>query len=150
MTALADCLVSILGDRVDHAPFGVEGGGEAAPNSVHLVTGGRDWVPPMRSKLEKEAITTGDSVHLGSPGGGGFGLAIERPLEAIELDLNQGLIDRQSAETVYGVVIADVRDLCGRPIFRLDAQASARRRQDMRREAPGADQRLSSALAAGT
>ena len=38
MTAQADVLVSILGDRVDHAPFGVHGGGPAAANDVRLVS----------------------------------------------------------------------------------------------------------------
>ena len=52
-------LVSILGDRVDHAPFGVEGGGPAAPNSVELITKGERWIPPMRSKAEKVAFRQG-------------------------------------------------------------------------------------------
>lgn len=128
MTALADCVVSILGDRVDHAPFGVEGGGLAAPNSVRLVTQGREWVPPMRSKLEKEPIGRGDSVHLASPGGGGFGAPLARPLELVEQDLNQGLIVRAVAEDVYGVVIAETRTVYGRPVYRLDRAASERKR----------------------
>ena len=68
-------------------------------------------------------------AHLASPGGGGFGHPLERRLEDVELDLNQGLIDRRTVETVYGVVVGDMRLLLDRPIYRLDAAASERRRQ---------------------
>ena len=129
MTARADCVVSILGDRVDHPPFGVEGGGAAAPNHVHLVSSGRTWVPPMRSKLEKEPIAPGDSVHLASPGGGGYGAPMTRSLDLVEQDLNQGLIDRATAETVYGAVIAGVRHVHGRPVYRVDRVASEQARK---------------------
>jgi N-methylhydantoinase B len=104
--ALSDCVVSILGDRVDHPPFGVEGGGPAAPNEVRLVTRGRDWAPPFRSKVEKHALRAGDCIRLASPGGGGFGDPRRRDPAAVETDLNAGFIDRAAAETVYGVVIA--------------------------------------------
>ena len=52
----SDCIVSVLGDRADHAPFGVAGGGPAAPNVVELHTGGQTWSPPMRSKDEKQPL----------------------------------------------------------------------------------------------
>jgi N-methylhydantoinase B len=131
MTAQADCLVSILGDRVDHAPFGVHGGGPAAPNDVRLVSQGREWVPPFRSKLEKEPLTKGDRILLASPGGGGFGSPLQRALEDVERDLNQGLIDRPAAEATYGVVIADQSALAGRPVYRLDQDASLERRRHL-------------------
>ena len=132
MTALADCLVSILGDRVDHPPFGVHGGASAAPNHVHLVTGGREWIPPFRSKLEKQPLRAGDSLHLASPGGGGFDRALARSADEVEQDLNQGLVDRVAAELVYGVVVEHTRILAGRPSYRLDRDATARRRQALR------------------
>ena len=53
ITALSDCLVSVLGDRVDHVPFGVNGGGSAAANNVWFRRDGQRWVPEMRSKAEK-------------------------------------------------------------------------------------------------
>ena len=121
---LGDALVSILGDRVDHAPFGVRGGGSAAPNSVTLVNGGRSHVPPMRSKAEKVAFRNGDSFHLASPGGGGFGNPMQREIGAVEADLNGGLIDLMSAIEDYGVVVAHQHDINGRPVFRLDAEAT--------------------------
>ena len=121
---LADSLVSILGDRVDHAPFGVQGGGSAKPNSVHLVTSGKRWLPPMRSKAEKVAFASGDIFHLASPGGGGFGSAWTRDPLAVETDLNDGLIDPETAVETYGVVIGSQRMVLDRPVFSLDFPAT--------------------------
>ena len=122
---LGDALVSILGDRVDHAPFGVEGGGPAAANSVRLVVGGQSRIPPMRSKAEKVAFHNGDSFHLASPGGGGFGLPAGRDIALVEADLNNGLIDAKTAQQTYGVAIAQERAIAGRPVYKLEPKRRA-------------------------
>jgi N-methylhydantoinase B len=107
ITALAECDVSVLGDRVDHVPFGVQGGESAAPNSVSFLIGKKEWVAPLRSKMTAVHLKPGDSIHLKSPGGGGFGRPRERDPESVLEDLNSGLIDRATAETVYGVKVAE-------------------------------------------
>ena len=135
-TTWSDTTVSVLGDRVDHAPFGVAGGGSAQPNKVELTTGGKTWKPQMRSKLEKEPFAAGDSIRAGSPGGGGFGNALERELVSVERDLNRGYISRATAENDYGVVIAEEHVLPGgRKRYRLDANASATRRVQLQASA---------------
>ncbi len=128
---LADAVVSILGDRVDHAPFGVGGGGPAAPNSVRLNTDGESWIPPMRSKVEKVPFAAGDSFHLASPGGGGFGDPLARDIGLVQADLNGGLIDLATAELLHGVIVADTRMLLDRPIYRLDEAGTQARRQSL-------------------
>ncbi|MDP6707367.1 MAG: hydantoinase B/oxoprolinase family protein [Alphaproteobacteria bacterium] len=128
ITALSDCLVSVLGDRVDHAPFGVEAGGPGHPNRVRFLTEGREWIPPMRSKAEKVSLVAGDSVHLASPGGGGFGDPLTRDLDAVERDLNLGFVTRASAEAAYGVVVESEDRLAGHPRYRLSRVASEERR----------------------
>ena len=131
-TVWSDTLVSVLGDRVDHAPFGICGGGPAAPNRVELVTGGKTWIPELRSKIEKEPFAPGDAIRAASPGGGGYGNALERDLTAVERDLNRGYISRATAETTYGVVIAEaVTAPAGHARYRLDADASAARRRQL-------------------
>lgn len=115
--ALADCTVSILGDRVDYRPFGVQGGKAAEPNEVRLVIDGKEVVPPMRSKAEKVALKAGDRVRIASPGGGGFGDPHVRDAGAVEADLNNGLISEETAREVYGVLIAERVSLCGRNVF---------------------------------
>jgi N-methylhydantoinase B len=128
ITALADCVVSILGDRVDHLPPGICGGGSAAANDVRFRIDGKDWVPPMRSKAERIAIKAGDSVTLSSPGGGGYGDPLARDLAEVEQDINFGLISRASADATYGVVVASEIALGDRHRVTLDAAASAARR----------------------
>lgn len=125
----ADTVVSVMGDRHDGAPFGLHGGGPAASNRVELHTGGTDWTPPMRTKLARQPMTGGDAVTVASPGGGGFGIAVQRDVEAVEEDLNLGYVTRETAEDVYGVVVADVLHVAGRPRYRLDRAATAARRQ---------------------
>lgn len=128
---LSEVSVSILGDRVDHAPFGVQGGGPGAPNSVQLATNGKVWTPPMRSKAEKVLLAAGDSFRLASPGGGGFGNPLERDPALIEADLNDGIIDTDTAETVYGAVIAETRKVFDRTVFRVDHESTWVRRSKM-------------------
>jgi N-methylhydantoinase B len=120
----AAALVSILGDRVDHAPFGVQGGLSAAPNRVELHLGGHASIPPMRSKAEKVAFAPGDSFHLASPGGGGFGDPLTRDVAAVEDDLNDGLIDLETAARLYRVVVGQTRHILDRPVYLLDHAAT--------------------------
>lgn len=131
-TAWSDISVSVLGDRADHAPFGVCGGGPAEPNKVQFTTGGKAWTPPLRSKIEKEPFAAGDAIRAASPGGGGWGNALERDLAAVEQDLNRGYISRATAETKYGVVIAQAAEAkAGHTRYRLDPEASAARRRQL-------------------
>jgi N-methylhydantoinase B len=133
-TALSDTTVSVLGDRVDHAPFGICGGGPALANTVEFVTGGKTWRPELRSKQEKEEFVAGDALRVGSPGGGGWGQPLDRDLAAVERDLNRGYISRATAEQAYGVVIAEAEPLLpGRWRYRLDADASVARRAQLAR-----------------
>lgn len=128
IAVLADCFVSILGDRVDHPPFGVQGGHAAEGNDVRLVVQGQEWVPPFRSKVQKHPLHAGDGIRLASPGGGGFGDPLERDLAAVQDDLNAGLIDRTVAERVYGVVVATAEPEGDRFRYTLDTAASQGRR----------------------
>ena len=129
-TAWSECIVSVLGDRVDYAPFGIVGGGPAAANTVEFTTAGKSWVPELRSKQEKEPFVNGDSIRAASPGGGGFGNAFERDLTAVERDLNRGYISRETAETQYGAVIAEAVTLAGgHTRYQLDPAASKARRE---------------------
>jgi N-methylhydantoinase B len=126
---LSDTTVSVLGDRVDHAPFGICGGGSAESNSVTFHTKGRDWQPELRSKQEKEELVAGDSIRVGSPGGGGWGNPLQRDLDAVTLDLNRGYISPEQATELYGVVIEHVTPAkAGTPRYRLDAVASEKQR----------------------
>jgi N-methylhydantoinase B len=129
ITALTETHFSVLGDRVDHRPFGVRGGLPGAGNRVVFHTGDRDWVPPMRSKYQDLVLQPGDSVELSSPGGGGFGDPLTRPLDDVEADLVRGTVSPESAERDYGVVVVADGERAGRQRWRLDREASRARRE---------------------
>ncbi len=124
----SECVTSVLGDRVDTRPFGIAGGGDAAPNRVLIHTGGKAWTPEFRSKIEKQPLAPGDGVQAASPGGGGYGDPLTRDPEELERDLNLGYVSRASAERDYGAVIAEERSLGERRIYRIDVNATARER----------------------
>jgi N-methylhydantoinase B len=130
--AWAPCLTSVLGDRVDHAPFGLHGGGPAAVNEVRMVLGGEDVRPAMRSKVSKQPLEQGDAVIVASPGGGGFGDPLERDVAAVERDLNLGYITPATAEQHYAAVIASTELVAGRPRYRLDREATEQARTQQR------------------
>lgn len=52
-----------------------------------------------------EFLKPGDTVAFYGTGGGGYGNPQERDPEAVRLDVLQGLVSRESAETEYGVVL---------------------------------------------
>lgn len=107
ITTLSECTFTVLGDRVDHNPFGVLGGGEAAPNDIVFTLDGKEWRPPMRSKCQNLLMQPGDRVRASSPGGGGYGDPLDRSIEDIERDLALGYLHAKRAEAAYGVVFAD-------------------------------------------
>ncbi len=125
ITALSDCVVSILGDRVDYTPFGVQGGGAAAGNEVRLVTDGKERVPPFRSKADRIPMKAGDKMKLASPGGGGFGAPRLRDLSDVEDDLNNGLISEETARLVYQAVVIQTQKRGDRLFYRLDRTTRA-------------------------
>ena len=135
-TAWADCVTTVLGDRVDYPPFGVAGGKSAAPNKVEFHTQGRSWVPEMRSKYENQALHAGDGLQASSPGGGGLGDPLDRDPVAVEQDLNLGYVSRDTAERDYGVVIASAEALGDRTRYRVDAAATSTERARRRQAAP--------------
>ena len=138
-TAWADCVTTVLGDRVDYPPFGVAGGKPAEPNKVEFHTGGKTWVPEMRSKYENASLHAGDGLHACSPGGGGFGDPLERDPAEIEQDLNLGYVSRARAEREYGAVIAEAKPLGDRAVYRVDAKATAAERARRRSATTGAN-----------
>jgi N-methylhydantoinase B len=128
-TMLADSVVTVLGDRVDHPPFGIVGGGSAAPNYVRLDTGDGLWEPEMRSKLEKQPVKAGDRVCAASPGGGGFGDPLTRDLAEVERDIRLGYVSVATAERAYGAVM-DENGRLDRPATALQLAALLKEKTD--------------------
>ncbi|MCZ4292103.1 hydantoinase B/oxoprolinase family protein [Hoeflea alexandrii] len=97
--------VFLFGERGRFAPPGVVGGGAGALNTFHYQQADGDHVPPMASKIVGVHIDRGQKLRLETPGGGGYGRALDRNPESVARDLRLGYISAEHAEADYGVVI---------------------------------------------
>ncbi len=103
-------------DRIKYPARGRESGEPGARGVLALSSGAL-----LKGKGRQE-IPGGQTLKVLTPGGGGFGPAIERDPIAVAEDVADGLVSRKAAARDYGVVIGDD----GRP----DLAAS----EDLRRE----------------
>lgn len=79
-------------------------------------------------KIDVLYLEPGDTVLIGTQGGGGYGSPIERPVEQVLRDVSEGLVSIACARDEYGVVIVDGQ---------MDRPATERLRERMRREQEG-------------
>lgn len=138
VTPTSPLQVTIFGDRVDHAPFGIVGGHAGGANHVAVLSDGKEWVPPFRSKHQALPLTPEQSLLVRTPGGGGYGDPLERGPAEVEVDLNQGQISRKTAEKAYGVVARVVEHVGERPVYRVDEEATRQLRAEKRTRQPQA------------
>ena len=92
-------------ERAHCKPWGLEGGGDATGNKVDLRLGGTWKTDFPNAKVLVAALKAGDAFRLRSGGGGGHGLAFERPVEDVQEDVRQGYVTVAAAAEFYGVVI---------------------------------------------
>ncbi|MEO4040039.1 hydantoinase B/oxoprolinase family protein [Hoeflea sp. CAU 1731] len=97
--------VALLGERGKAPPFGVAGGGPAAMNRFYWQTQTGEESPPMVSKITDLHLPAGRRVRLESPGGGGWGDPLTRPIEQVKRDVELGFVSAASAEKDYGVIL---------------------------------------------
>jgi N-methylhydantoinase B len=105
-----DAEVSVLGNRVRVAPWGLEGGGEGARAGYEVIRDGSEEPAPLAPEFGSKAaavpLRAGDVVVQLTAGGGGWGDPRERDPEAVARDVRGGYVSRAAAEREYGVVIA--------------------------------------------
>ena len=95
---------------MDHGrvgPQGVLGGQDGAPNKLSVERNGEIYVPKHLSKDQAVAISEGDIVHVGTPGGGGYGDPLARAPDLVARDVARGYYTVEQAADIFGVVIAD-------------------------------------------
>lgn len=92
-------------ERVHFAPRGRDGGGEGAKGRLRLESGSE-----LRNK-GFQTIPKGDRLIVEMPGGGGYGDPRTRDPQSVAADVLAGFIDRDAAESVYGVAVTDAMDV---------------------------------------
>ena len=97
----------LFGERGRFAPPGVLGGGEGALNSFHFEQADGEHTPPMASKMVGIDLARGQAVRLESPGGGGYGPALERDPAKVAEDVRLGYVSAKAARRDYAVALDD-------------------------------------------
>ena len=121
-----DCRMTAVFDRTEKdVPWGLFGGGAGAQNQLSILR--RDGSLETNSKVTAQLIHEGDTVTFRSGGGGGYGDALTRDVNAVLDDVIDGYVTPQAAEREYGVVIVSHAD----GSFGVDAEATGRRRENV-------------------
>jgi len=116
-------------ERFVFRPWGMAGGRPGEKARV-VVNPGTEREREL-GKLDIFHPDPGDVVTIMTPGGGGYGDPLDRPLEEVERDVRLGYVSREAARRDYGAAFGDAG---------LDADASHALRREMRaaRGAPAA------------
>ena len=119
-----DARFSVLSERNILPPYGVCGGMSGAPNRFFVIRDGQEIEPStLPGKVSGFPVRAGDLILLQSSGGGGYGDPLERDPQAVVHDVADGVVSRQRAEAVYGVVFAGAE---------IDPVPTRRRRHEIR------------------
>jgi len=121
---LADARFSIRSMKHVIPPNGMAGGHPGRPGDI--------WINPdteqkkrLPTRYADYPLRAGDVFRLDTPGGGGYGDPLARPLERVLADVREGYVSAEAAARDYGVVLAaDGNDV--------DAAATQRRRREPR------------------
>ena len=101
----------LFGERARFAPPGVCGGAKAAANSFFYVQEGETLQPAMGAKMVGIALKRGERVRLQTPGGGGYGRALERDPARIAQDVRLGYVSPGNARDDYACVVSEDGEL---------------------------------------
>ncbi len=66
---------------------------------------GEAHIPPHLSKEQDIPLKAGDSVRVGTPGGGGYGDPRERDPELVRRDVELGYYTPEQARDLFGVAL---------------------------------------------
>lgn len=78
-------------------------GGEPGATGYTILNPGTDQEMDI-GKIDVLNMNNGDRLRIGTPGGGGFGDPIMRPIEWVEVDVKNEIVSLEAAEKFYGVI----------------------------------------------
>jgi len=100
-----ECRIAVRGlDRLRFQPWGVWGGLPGTPGELKLTKDGKDEIIRQINILH---LHRHDTLTMTSPGGGGFGIPLDRSTQSVLKDVRDGFLTPESARAVYAVIIAD-------------------------------------------
>jgi N-methylhydantoinase B len=99
--------ISIHDDREVVPPWGINGGLHGGTSSKWLIKAGEQTPVRIPSKIDNLKVGAGDRILFKTAGSGGWGDPLDRSPEEVARDVRYDLVSRQSAESAYGVLLAD-------------------------------------------
>ncbi|HEY7386630.1 MAG TPA: hydantoinase B/oxoprolinase family protein [Beijerinckiaceae bacterium] len=101
---LADARFSIRSMKHVIQPEGVAGGDPGRTGDIHI-NPGTPAEKRLPSRYADYPLKAGDIFRLDTPGGGGFGDALDREPELVLKDVREGYVSAEAALADYGVVL---------------------------------------------
>ena len=98
---------SFVMDHGREGPLGALGGSDGGVNEVRVRRGDEVYRPEHLSKDQDIALGPGDSVEVRTPGGGGYGIALERAPELVSSDVTRGYYTVAQAQEKFAVVFVE-------------------------------------------
>ena len=98
----------LFGERGKFGPPGINGGKTGALNKFTYPSALNDKIsPPMVSKMVGIHLNKGQRIRLETPGGGGYGSALERDPSLVADDARLGYVTSASALKEYNCVVSE-------------------------------------------
>lgn len=104
-----DAIVTVTSERGKFSPYGLFGGKPAPMARFHVVLPDGE-VRKLGSKTPPVSFPAGTLLHFQPAGGGGYGAPEDRPLSAIQDDLDDEYISPEAARTLYNVIVEEAPD----------------------------------------
>ena len=119
---------AVLGLRVENTRFPAWGvnGGHAGGSGCVVVNPDTSEARPLEPLSDQNRLLRGDLVRIMTSGGGGWGSALDRPMEQVLDDVLDGFVSPRSAYEDYGVVLTG-------DAMAVEPKATRQRRDGMRR-----------------
>lgn len=117
-----------LGDRHRFHPWGLEGGEPGDTGAFFLVRAADESVSKLSHKTTSLPLKKGDIIRVYSPGAGGYGNPLKRPIDKVLKDITEKKVSVEAAREKYGVVVK-LNPITKFPV--LDEEATVSLRQSM-------------------